>query len=95
MREDVPVQSALLIDATGVVGHHLLLELLKTKNFNRVGEYGRQVTPAADIPTEFASKLQQKVIDPTRLREAGLNEGNWDVVFITLMHVDFCAKRFY
>lgn len=82
-REGVQLQSALIIDATGVVGHALLKDMLKTKNFDRVGEYGRQVTPADKIPQDYASKLQQKVIDPARLEEGCLSEGNWDVVFIT------------
>jgi hypothetical protein len=44
------------------------------------------VTPAAelDVPAQVREeKLEQKVVDFERLDEAGLKEGQWDVVFIT------------
>jgi hypothetical protein len=43
------------------------------------------VTPAAelDVPAQVREeKLEQKVVDFERLDEAGLKEGQWDVVFI-------------
>jgi len=76
-------QSALLIGATGGTGKHLLRELLASPHFMRVGEFGRRVTPKEQLPSG-ADKLQQKVIDFEKLDEAGLKEGNWDVVLITL-----------
>jgi oxidoreductase len=44
---------------------------------------GRRVTPAEDLPAQASGKLEQKVIDFERVEEAGLEEGLWDVVFIT------------
>jgi oxidoreductase len=41
------------------------------------------VTPKEDLPSQASGKLEQKVIDFERLDEAGLKEGNWDVVFVT------------
>jgi hypothetical protein len=43
------------------------------------------VTPVAelDVPAQVREeKLEQKVVDFERLDEAGLKEGQWDVVFI-------------
>jgi len=43
------------------------------------------VTPVAelDVPAQVCEeKLEQKVVDFERLDEAGLKEGQWDVVFI-------------
>jgi len=45
------------------------------------------VTPVAelDVPAQVREeKLEQKVVDFERLDEAGLKEGQWDVVFIAL-----------
>lgn len=75
-------QSALIIGATGAVGKHLLTELLSSPNFTRVGEYGRRVTPIEKI-TAGKEKLEQKTIDFEKLEESGLNNGKWDVVFVT------------
>jgi len=47
-----------------------------------VGEYGRKVTPLEQIASG-KKKLEQKVVDFENLEDAGLNTGNWDVVFIT------------
>jgi len=76
-------KSALIIGATGATGKHLLRDLLASKDFTRVGEYGRRVTPAEQLGGTQA-KLEQKVIDFERVQDAGLKEGKWDVVFITL-----------
>jgi oxidoreductase len=42
------------------------------------------VTPAEELSAHARGKLDQKVIDFERLDEAGLRDGNWDVVFIAL-----------
>jgi len=78
-----PGQSALLIGATGAVGKNVLKELLSSTHFTRVGEYGRRVTPLNSITTG-KEKLEQKEIDFEKVDEAGLKDGKWDVVFITL-----------
>lgn len=72
--------SALIIGATGGTGQHVLKEILASKDFTRVGEYGRRVTQ--DVG-EGKGKLEQKIIDFEKLGESGLKEGRWDVVFIT------------
>jgi len=41
------------------------------------------VTPVEELPAEGRGKVEQKVIDFERLDEATLDEGKWDVVFIT------------
>jgi len=48
-----------------------------------VGEYGRRLTPSEHI-INGKDKLEQKVIDFEKLQESGLNQGKWDVVFVTL-----------
>jgi oxidoreductase len=41
------------------------------------------VTPAEDLSAlQGSEKLEQVVVDFERLDEAGLKEGQWDVVFI-------------
>ena len=75
-------KSALIFGATGQTGRHLLRELVASPTFTRVCEAGRRVTPAEDLPAQASGKLEQKVIDFERLDEAGLKEGQWDVVFI-------------
>lgn len=40
------------------------------------------MTPAADLPAQGREKLEQKVVDFERIDEAGLKEGQWDVVFV-------------
>lgn len=50
--------------------------------FTRVCEVGRRVTPADDLPAPASGKAEQKVVDFERFEEAGLREGEWDVVFI-------------
>ncbi|KAI0058871.1 NAD(P)-binding protein [Artomyces pyxidatus] len=77
-------KSALLIGATGQTGRHLLRELLASPQYSRVGEAGRRVTPADQLPAGAQGKLEQKVVDFENLEQAGLKEGKWDVVFITL-----------
>jgi N-acetyl-gamma-glutamylphosphate reductase len=78
-------KSALILGATGRTGRHLLRELIASSDFTRICEAGRRVTPDEDLPAEGQGreKLEQKVIDFERLDDAGLNEGQWDVVFIT------------
>ncbi|THH16165.1 hypothetical protein EW146_g4425 [Bondarzewia mesenterica] len=77
-------QSALLIGATGATGKHLLRELLASPHFTRVGEAGRRVTPPEQLPSGADGKLEQKVVDFEKIDQAGLRDGKWDVVFITL-----------
>lgn len=74
--------SALLLGATGQVGGYLLKELLSSSHFTRVGEYGRRVTDPKSLPTG-TDKLEQKIIDFEKLEQSGLQDGKWDVVFIT------------
>ncbi|KAF9006197.1 hypothetical protein BDQ17DRAFT_1352938 [Cyathus striatus] len=76
-------QTALILGATGQTGRVLLRDLLASKHFTKVAEYGRRVTPLDDI-TVGKEKLEQKVIDFEKLDEAGLNSEKWDVVYITL-----------
>ena len=40
------------------------------------------MTPAEELSAHATGKLEQKVIDFERLDEAGLRDGNWDVVFV-------------
>jgi oxidoreductase len=40
------------------------------------------VTPAEELPAQASGEIEQKVVDFERLEEAGLMEGQWDVVFI-------------
>jgi len=77
-------KSALILGATGEVGRHLLRELITSTTYTRVCEAGRRVTPTENLPAQASGKLEQKVIDFDRLEEARLNEGKWDVVFVTL-----------
>jgi len=77
-------KSALIFGATGQTGRHLLRELIASPTFTRVCEAGRRVTPAEDLPAQASGKVEQKVIDFERLDEAGLKEGQWDVVFIAM-----------
>jgi len=78
------VKSALIFGATGQTGGHLLRELIASSTFTRVCEAGRRVTPAEELPAQASGKIEQKVIDFERLEEAGLKEGQWDVVFIAM-----------
>lgn len=75
-------KSALILGATGAAGRHLLQELLASSAFNRIGEYGRRITPEESILLG-KDKLIQKKIDFENLEDASLKEGNWDVIFIT------------
>ena len=52
------------------------------RHFTHVCEVGRRVTPAEDLPAKASGKMEQKAIDFERLEEAGLKEGQWDVIFI-------------
>lgn len=82
-------KSALLIGATGAVGKHVLRELIASKEYTRVGEYGRRVTPKDQLG-EGSSKLEQKTLDFEKLEDAGLKDGKWDVVFITYVPSQEC-----
>ncbi|KAG2123459.1 hypothetical protein DEU56DRAFT_873458 [Suillus clintonianus] len=77
------MSTALILGATGATGKHLLRELLSHDEWSKVGEYGRRVTPEADLP-QNRGKLEQKTIDFEDLEAAGLKDGRWDVVFVTL-----------
>jgi len=78
-------QSALILGATGATGRYLLKEILSSTHFTRVGEFGRRVTPADQLESvPGRQKLEQKTIDFERLDQAGLKDGNWDVIFVTL-----------
>ena len=76
-------KTALILGATGATGRHLLRELLSNSEWSKVGEYGRRVTPESSLPENW-SKLEQKAIDFENLDAAGLKDGRWDVVFVTL-----------
>ncbi|KAI9509113.1 hypothetical protein F5148DRAFT_800622 [Russula earlei] len=76
-------KSALILGATGETGRQLLRELITSPTFTRVCEAGRRVTSTENLPVQARGKLEQKVINFERLDEARLNEGKWDVVFIT------------
>ncbi|KAG6896462.1 hypothetical protein C0992_008113 [Termitomyces sp. T32_za158] len=75
-------KSALLIGATGQTGQKILLDLLQSSDFTKVGEYGRRVTDKGALPASSIDKLVQRTIDFENLEEAGLKEHKWDVVFI-------------
>lgn len=78
-------RSALLLGATGAVGKKLLAELLASNEWNKIGEFGRSVTAPENMPPgQRDSRLEQKVIDFENLDAAGLKDGRWDVVFVTL-----------
>ncbi|KAG1738967.1 hypothetical protein EDB19DRAFT_1909016 [Suillus lakei] len=77
------MSTALIFGATGATGRQLLRELLSSDDWSKVGEYGRRVTPEADLP-QNRGKLEQKTIDFENLEAAGLKDGRWDVVFVTL-----------
>lgn len=78
-------KSALLLGATGAVGKKLLAELLIRDEWYKIGEYGRRVTAAEDLPPgQREGRLEQKVIDFENIDAAGLKNGQWDVVFVTL-----------
>ncbi|KAG1908087.1 uncharacterized protein F5891DRAFT_1124792 [Suillus fuscotomentosus] len=77
------MSTALILGATGATGRFLLRELLANDQWSKVGEYGRRVTPEADLP-QNRGKLEQKTINFENLEAAGLKDGRWDVVFVTL-----------
>ncbi|KAI6112946.1 hypothetical protein F5141DRAFT_1110569 [Pisolithus sp. B1] len=78
-------KSALLIGATGAVGKKVLSELLARDEWYKIGEYGRRVTTPEDLPPgQREGRLEQRVIDFENIDAAGLKNGQWDVVFVTL-----------
>lgn len=72
--------TALLIGATGLIGKQLLPPLLESSHFSQIGEFGRRLTSFSSANP----KLQQRVIDFENISDAGLKDGAWDVIFITL-----------
>ena len=89
---EAATKTALILGSTGQTGRHLLRELIASPTYTRVCEAGRRVTPAEDLaalPSQGREKLEQKVVDFERLDEAGLKEGQWDVVFIAYVSVFF------
>ncbi|KAG2364654.1 hypothetical protein BDR07DRAFT_1482270 [Suillus spraguei] len=77
------MSTALILGATGAIGKNLLRELLSSNEWSKVGEYGRRVTPEADLPPNRGN-LEQKTVNFENLEAADLKEGRWDVVFVTL-----------
>lgn len=76
--------SALTIGATGAVGRHILSLLLGSKDFTKVAEYGRRVTPQTELASQVPSnKLEQKTINFEKIAEEGLQDGKFDVVVLT------------
>ncbi|PVG01940.1 hypothetical protein CPB86DRAFT_780816 [Serendipita vermifera] len=78
--------SAIIFGATGATGRHVLSYLLATKEFTKVGEYGRRVTPLDKIQGDDLdkSKLVQKTVDFETISEEQDLKQHWDVVYITL-----------
>jgi oxidoreductase len=95
MDKATAVKSALIFGATGQTGLHLLRELIESTTFTRVCEAGRRVTPKEDLPPQASGKLEQKVIDFEQLDEAGLKEGNWDVVFVAYVFLSLFSLPFF
>ncbi|KAI0296563.1 hypothetical protein B0F90DRAFT_1927204 [Multifurca ochricompacta] len=77
-------QSALLIGATGQTGRLLLRELLASPHFTRVGEAGRRLTSINELPADSRLKFEQTRVDFENIEAAGLKDGKWNVVFISL-----------
>lgn len=77
-------RSALLLGATGATGKKVLAELLASKEWSKIGEYGRRVTALESLDVDARQRLEQRVIDFENLDAAQLNKGRWDVVFVTL-----------
>jgi oxidoreductase len=76
--------SALVVGATGAVGRHIFSLLLGSKDFTKVAEYGRRVTPQTELASQVPpNKLQQKTIDFEKIAEEGLQDGRFDVVVLT------------
>jgi len=79
------MSSALVFGSTGAVGKHVLSNLLGMKEYTKVGEFGRRVTPVASL-TGDTSKLVQKSVDFDKIsEEPGLKE-HWDVIYIAYVH---------
>lgn len=91
--ETLAGKSALIIGATGAVGGPLLTQLLESKDFTRVGEFGRRVTKPEGLTN--SDKLEQKEINFDDLENAGLKSGKWDLVFITYARTTprFCSRH--
>ncbi|KAJ7493270.1 hypothetical protein B0H11DRAFT_1803133 [Mycena galericulata] len=79
------MSTALILGATGQTGGYLLKELLASPHFTRVGEFGRRTTGLEQLTKAGnLDKLEQKTINFEKLDAAGLKDGKWDVVFITM-----------
>lgn len=77
-------KSALIVGATGAVGRHIFSLLLGGKDFAKVAEYGRRVTPQAELaPQTPTNKLEQKSVNFDKITEEGLENGKFDVVVVT------------
>jgi oxidoreductase len=76
------MSSALVFGATGATGKHILSTVLGMKEYTKVGEFGRRVTPLESL-TGDKGKLVQKVVEFDKIsEEAELKQHHWDVVFI-------------
>jgi len=77
-------RTALIIGATGQVGQHVLLELLRSPTYTTVAEYGRRVTPLDKLPSEHTAKLVQKTVDFDKLNDDEWKSLKADTVLVTL-----------
>jgi len=75
------MSSALVFGATGATGKNILSTVLGMKEFTKVGEFGRRVTPHESL-TGDKSKLVQKVVDFNKIGEEPELKQHWDVVYI-------------
>jgi oxidoreductase len=76
------MSSAIVFGATGATGRHILSTVLGMKEYTKVGEFGRRITPAESL-TGDTSKLIQTTIDFENIaEEAELKRHHWDVVYI-------------
>lgn len=77
------MSSALVFGATGATGKHILSNVLGMKEYTKVGEFGRRVTPLESIVGD-KSKLVQKTVDFEKIAEEPDLKQHWDVVYIAL-----------
>ena len=85
------MSSALVFGATGATGKHILSTVLGMKEYSKVGEFGRRITPLESL-TGDKGKLVQKTVDFDKIsEEAELKQHHWDVVFIA--QVNFGASQ--
>lgn len=79
--------SALVIGATGSVGRRVLRYLLRCSNYERIGEYGRQLSDKRELALEGISRtalhrLEQRIIDFEALHDEEWAMEEWDVVYM-------------